>query len=137
MCEIKEFMRLYRSHVVILLEPKISGEMAHATCKKLDKRHWIRSKADVFSGGVWILWNEDEIKLKHARKLILYFEVESKDGACWELIALYASPRAHIRRYIWEQLDEISVKEPWVLIKDFNCVICIREAHGRGLQLLH
>lgn len=50
--------------VVILLEPRISGEVADVVCKSLGKSRWIRSEATDFSDGVWVLWNEEDIKLE-------------------------------------------------------------------------
>lgn len=40
---------------IVLLEPKISRAEASKVCKGLGKSHWIRSEANGFSGGIWLL----------------------------------------------------------------------------------
>lgn len=44
-CEMKEIMREYRPMIVILVEPRVSGEVADRVCKSLGKKRWIRSEA--------------------------------------------------------------------------------------------
>lgn len=51
-CKIKELMKEHRLSIVILLEPRISGDSADVVCKKLGLRCWIRSEAIGFSRGV-------------------------------------------------------------------------------------
>lgn len=38
--------------------------MADQVCRKLGKKRWVRSEAGGFSGGVWIFWDEDEVRVK-------------------------------------------------------------------------
>lgn len=39
-------------------------------------------------------------------------------------MAKYASPKSHIRRFLWDKLDAIEVEGPWVVLGgDFNCVL--------------
>lgn len=61
--ELKEFRRSHKPLMIILLEPKISEAGADAVCSKMGKTHWIRSKEDGFLGGIWLLLNNDEIKV--------------------------------------------------------------------------
>lgn len=62
--EMRKMMREYNPVIIILSEPKISGEAADKVCGKLEKKRWVRSEASGFNGGVWILWNEEEVSLK-------------------------------------------------------------------------
>lgn len=54
----KHLMREYMLKVVILLEPRVSGDTANRVCNRLGKKRWARSEAIGFSGGVWVLWEE-------------------------------------------------------------------------------
>lgn len=70
---------------MVLLESRISGEMADAVCKKLGKNKCIRSKACGFNGGIWVLWDEEEIhlRLEYAHKFFLHLNVRSNEGMEW------------------------------------------------------
>lgn len=50
--ELKEFQRVYKPVIIILIKPKISGVEADTVCKRIDKRHWFRSEAEGFSVGI-------------------------------------------------------------------------------------
>lgn len=115
-------MRERRPKEIILLEPKISGDVANEACKKLGKKQWIRSEADGFNGGLWVMWNAKEIELKLLEddKYFLHFRVVSEGGTNWEFMSLYARSKPHVRRSIWERSEEIEVEGPCVLLGDFN-----------------
>lgn len=80
----------------------------------MGKKRWARSEAAGFSGGVWVLWDEEEIglKLMVARRSFLHMEVRSGDGQSWMLMAVYANPHPNVRRFLWDQLDALEVKRP-------------------------
>lgn len=64
MREMKGLIRAFRPVLVILLEPKISGAGAYEVCRKLGLSRWGRSEASSFSGGIWVLGKEAEIRWK-------------------------------------------------------------------------
>lgn len=90
----KELMRECRPKIVILLELRISVEAVDRVCMRLGKKMWARYEAIGFSGGVWILWNEEEINISMlgARRPFIHLDVRLGDGRCWLLRALYANP---------------------------------------------
>lgn len=112
--ELKEIMRSYRPEILILLEPKINEEAANVACKKMGKTHWISSKAEGFSGGVWLLWDEAEIQieLRYAHKFFLHVTVNLNGVSRWELSAIYASPNLSARRSLWSKLNELQIEYP-------------------------
>lgn len=71
-------------------------------------------EATGFSGGVWLLWNEENVRLEleYHDKAFLHFLVKSCDGLEWVLIAVYAHPNPSIRRYLWGKLCEVEVSKP-------------------------
>src|SRR4051812_37072007 len=62
--ELRQLMREFRQKIVILLEPRISGAMADMVCAKFGRKRWARSEALGFSGGVWVIWDEEEVELQ-------------------------------------------------------------------------
>lgn len=123
--EMKEILRSIRPKIIILIEPRISGEDAEKVCKGLGRRRWVRLEARGFSGGIWVMWEEGEvdIKLLEAHRSFLHMEVRSGLGQRWVLTAVYVSPQAQIRQFLWDDLDKLEVEKPWLLIGDFNCVL--------------
>lgn len=133
--EMKELKRRYNPMIIVLMEPRISGELADAVCWKIGKNYWVRSESEGFSGGIWVLWSEEdvEVKLRYAHASFLHFAVKSNGGKQWEFTAIYANPNATERKHIWGKLDELRIKAPWILIGDFNCVLKDEErSSGRG-----
>ena len=47
--------------VCIILEPRISGNMADMVVKKLGFKNHFREEDRGFSGGFWVLWNDHQV----------------------------------------------------------------------------
>lgn len=48
----RELIREFKPRMIILIEPRISGDLADRVCESLGKTKWIRSEARGFSGGI-------------------------------------------------------------------------------------
>lgn len=72
--EMKEFMRYYKPAIILLMMPKISGEIADGIYNRLGKNRWIRANAEGFSCVVWRLWDEEEAtaELRYAHQYIVH-----------------------------------------------------------------
>lgn len=72
--EMKDLLRLYKTCIVVLIEPKISGVKADIVCKNLGKTHRCISEVVGFSDDVWLLWDESEIRVRmcYASKFFLH-----------------------------------------------------------------
>lgn len=59
--------------------------MADRVYRRLGKSHLIRSGANGFSGGVWCLWNKEEVEvnLKSAHNSFLHMSMRSSGGKKW------------------------------------------------------
>lgn len=81
-----------------------------------------------------MLWDakEVQVRLVYAHKFFLHVEVRSKGGLTWEMTEIYASLIAHKWRHIWNSLDSMVTTRPWMIIRDFNCVL-EREEHSLGV----
>lgn len=62
----KEFRRAarflvqtYKPCMLALLKTKMPGVATDKVCKSLNFTNWVRVEAVGYSGGIWILWNED------------------------------------------------------------------------------
>src|SRR4051812_45714525 len=93
MREMKELSRAYRTTIVVLLEPKISGVVVDGACKRIGMNLWGHLEATDFSDGIWVLWNEDEImiEVKHVHKFFMHVAITLLEGRKWELTTIYSS----------------------------------------------
>lgn len=64
------------------MEPKISGTEVDEVCMKLGKTHQSRAESEDFSRGVWVLWNEEDVRLRirFAHRNILHAEISQRGG---------------------------------------------------------
>lgn len=127
--KLKDLLRATRPLILILLEPKVSGPVAVDVCKKIRLNRWSRSKAEGFSGGIWMVWSNEDVKIeiRYAHKFFLHASINAGDGKEWELTAVYASPITSRRRGMWIKLDKMNIKKPWLLLGDFNCILKAEE----------
>ena len=56
---LKSFIAIHRPDMVVLLEPRISGFKADLVIRSLKFHHSHRVEALGYSGGIWILWNDN------------------------------------------------------------------------------
>lgn len=59
----KEISKKYKIDVMCLAEPRISGVRADHVCKKLSFSNWVRVEVTGYAGGIWVLWNIEDVKL--------------------------------------------------------------------------
>lgn len=118
---IREMMMEYLPSIIVLIEPQINGEPTNVVCKRLGKRKWIRSEAFGFSGGIWVMWDDEVINLslKQADRFFGHLEVRMIGDLDWEFTAIYVSPNSSIRRHLWGRLDSSEVRLSWALVGDF------------------
>lgn len=63
-----------------------------------------------FSGGIWILWNKNDISISAIQSREHFLHVETFDNLSnpWLLIVVYASPRVAERVELWDNILNIS-----------------------------
>ncbi|KAI9091606.1 hypothetical protein K1719_028049 [Acacia pycnantha] len=58
---LRDMKRRYRLDLVVILEPRISGNQATKVIKSWGFNHSIRKEAVGFSGGIWLMWELDDL----------------------------------------------------------------------------
>ncbi|KAI9108207.1 hypothetical protein K1719_020690 [Acacia pycnantha] len=88
-----------------------------------------------FSGGIWILWNLEELimDVKMLDEQFIHCSL-SLGGKKMLFTAIYASPNETRRNRIWDMLYNISteISDPWLLAGDFNEIKTPLEQKGGG-----
>ncbi|KAI9090781.1 hypothetical protein K1719_028634 [Acacia pycnantha] len=132
---IREMKFKYKVDIFVILEPRTSGATASKIIKNWGFKHSIRREAIGFSGGIWIIWDREElivdVEVSNEQFIHCKLCLEGKDML---FTAVYANPNEHQRIRLWDLLNEIAnnVEEPWMLAGDFNEIKSPMEQKGGG-----
>ncbi|GAU24370.1 hypothetical protein TSUD_390790 [Trifolium subterraneum] len=105
-------------------ETRCSDNVARAAIKKLGLKNYIVSEAHGFLGGIWLLWNRQDIEFEVIQNNFhfIHVKVKEKDVDSWLLTVVYASPRDNERDTTRHQLMGLAanIQVPWLMMGDFN-----------------
>lgn len=89
----------YQPNFIILYETKVSRERANNIISSLGFSSFIKVDALGFSGGIWVLWNPNNIIVEPIGTAFhkIHFKVQDNNNI-FILTALYASPTFSIRK---------------------------------------
>lgn len=134
---LNNFCRKNKVDVVALQETRCSGNVARKAIKKLGFKNYIVSEAQGFSGGIWLLWNRQDIQFEVIQNNFHFIHVQVREQGVdpWLLTVVYASPRENERDTTWYQLRGLAtnIHEPWIMMGDFNEIANPNEKKG-GVQ---
>ncbi|KAL4334407.1 hypothetical protein GQ457_07G010750 [Hibiscus cannabinus] len=130
----RSFVQENHPSIVALFEPRISGCVVDRVVAKLGFPHSFRVESHGFSGGIWILWNDEvtvEILTFSNQFIHIRFRVVG-NGTSALLTAVYASPCRSKRKDLWNQLAMLNPGDgtPWLLGGDFNVILSTEERIG-------
>ncbi|EOY23818.1 Uncharacterized protein TCM_015594 [Theobroma cacao] len=99
------------------------------------------AKAEGFSEGIWVIWElaAVEIDILAYSSQLVRMTVRS-DNDEWLLTAVYGSPNAEERKWLWHSLKLSSEIHDlaWMIIGDFNQVLLLDEKTGKnGVNVAH
>ncbi|KAI9112316.1 hypothetical protein K1719_016839 [Acacia pycnantha] len=125
----------YKLDVVVILEPRVSGNVASRVIKSWGFKYAVRKEAEGFSGLIWILWNLEDLGVDviEMEEQFIHCRI-SVNNKNMLFSTVYASPNEQKRYKHWEKLFNISlvVSEPWFLAGDFNEIKTPLEQKGGG-----
>ncbi|KAJ4836438.1 hypothetical protein Tsubulata_045150 [Turnera subulata] len=136
---VKEYIRCNKPNVLILLEPRISGLTADRVVRRLGFSNSHRVEDVGFSGGVWVLWHGQEVRVSVLADHLHFTHIRLVTSSfCILVTAVYGCPRAAPRRFLWSNLVSLasSIREPWLVCGDFNAILHTSEARRMGLSML-
>ncbi|KAI9123772.1 hypothetical protein K1719_005072 [Acacia pycnantha] len=132
----------HKLDVVVILEPRVSGRAVDKIIKGWGFNHSVRKEAEGFSGGIWILWNLNELRIdvRVLNEQFIHCHL-SLHGKKMLFTAVYATPNVSKRDRIWDMLQSMAgeINEPWLLVGDFNEIKTPLEQKGgwkcKGISL--
>ncbi|MBA0712697.1 hypothetical protein Golax_011779, partial [Gossypium laxum] len=101
----------------------ISGCKADTVIAKLGFDNSFRVEAFGFTGGFWILWNDDiGVEILNVHSQFIYMRIWVIHMHISFLCTIvYASRHCSSTAQLWDKLSEISTvaQEPWLIVGDF------------------
>lgn len=86
-----------------------------------------------FSGGIWVLWNPDNILVELIGTAFhdMHFKIRINNNI-FIFSTIYASRKFSIRKVLWDKLTELAnfFDLPWLLMGDFNDISSPSEKFG-------
>lgn len=132
----KILIKMHSIDVCVFFEPRTSGEKAIAIARKLGFIDYLLEEARGFFGGIWICWNNNDMSIEIvASTSQTVTAIVNLNNTIWALTAVYGSSNPGARKELWSIIDKLVVyienyKLPWVLVGDFNEILCLFEKRG-------
>ncbi|KAL3498359.1 hypothetical protein ACH5RR_041091 [Cinchona calisaya] len=101
-----------KERIIIVVETRISGGAAANMCAILPFNKSIIIDPNGFKGGLWILWNSQEVQIdlinKTSQSIHALIKVTSNSQP-WLISAIYASSNLELRKSLWEDLALLQI----------------------------
>lgn len=125
---LKHIVKQYHIDVMCLIETRISGSRADQVIRKLGFSNWIRLEAAGFTGGIWVLWNDNNTMIEYLSSSPQYIHCKmiDRNGGEEHLITfIYGETTYHKRRALWDALVLLApnILTPWLVVGDFNAFL--------------
>lgn len=86
-------------------KPRIRGKVADHIIRNIGYSHSHRTEAAGFSGGIWMLWNDNVEVFVLANNLqYVHAKVMKNNSLAFVVTAVYASPNPARRNVLWDYL---------------------------------
>nr|XP_011457336.1 PREDICTED: uncharacterized protein LOC105349397 [Fragaria vesca subsp. vesca] len=131
---IQDLRRIYKFNILVISEPRISEDKALKVVKSLGFSSFTIEDATGFSGGLWLLWDDQQVKLEVVDsnfQSITSLVTESSNKQ-WFFTTVYANPDHALREELWVYLDAFNSRctIPWLITGDFNELISDADKQG-------
>ncbi|XP_021837638.2 uncharacterized protein [Spinacia oleracea] len=121
---LKELVRTHRPNVLVLVETHMGGAQATKIAYVLGYMGHTRVDAMGISGGIWVFWKPELVKVKPIIKHNQHITIDiSRVGDTpWYFTTVYASLDPVKRKELWDDLKNFASthNKPWLVASDFN-----------------
>lgn len=132
---LKDMVRKYNINVMGLMETRISGSRADTVVRKLGFSNWLRVEAIGYAGGIWVLWNDWEVKVEYLASTtqLLHCKITPSNQVFSTYVSfVYGDTRQGPRQDLWrtlKRLNEVTQGE-WLVLGDFNTFLQQADKQG-------
>lgn len=99
---VSDMIRRHYLAIMIITETNLSGDRAKGIIDRLPMDGAIVANSFGWSGGLWLLWDSDQVELAElsSTEQEIHAIFSSTANSLWFLFAVYASPRLAERRLL-------------------------------------
>lgn len=99
---VSDMIRRHYLAIMIITETNLSGDRAKGIIDRLPMDGVIVANSFGWSGGLWLLWDSDQVELAElsSTEQEIHAIFSSTANSLWFLFAVYASPRLAERRLL-------------------------------------
>jgi len=133
--EIRLIQKTHQPDLLFLLETMVTEENTKRIIPHLGFQYHDFSNPINHSGGIWVLWNNTNIRanvlIKEDRAIhMLVFEYSSQKFSI--ISGIYALAQSSEKAAFWAHLRNLNdvIDLPWCLIGDFNELECLSDKKG-------
>ncbi|KAL8142910.1 LOW QUALITY PROTEIN: hypothetical protein V2J09_015942 [Rumex salicifolius] len=126
-------LKHFKTYVLALLEPQVSGYKAQTVCDGLGFSNNFRVEVVGTSGGVWLLWNDCDTSVQIIDDFASFIHAKvDVSSVSYHLIVDYGPPTPARRDQFWDELDRTiaSISKPCFIGGDFNVIVSLSERQG-------
>ena len=121
--------------IMIIIETRLGGDRATKIIEELPFDGFFTTETIGYVGGLWLLWKRDEVDVfvLLAMEQEIHATVKVRNSnLTWLISPIYASPCLVERKILWSNLSKVAQlhKLPWLLLGNFNEVLCGKEKFG-------
>lgn len=129
----RDLIHNYKPTIFIILETRLSGGRARDIVQRLGYNSSLIVDALGFSGGLWMLWNKEDVDIKATSisRWAIHAVVNVQRVKPWTLSSVYASPNPILRAVVSDELKKVSTLDcPISILGDFNVLAKISDKKG-------
>ncbi|PRQ51592.1 putative transcription factor interactor and regulator CCHC(Zn) family [Rosa chinensis] len=134
---ISNLIHYHKVDILIISEPRVPFSRVHNFFRKNGFPNAEISEAAGFSGGVWVLYDKNNIEIQYIdnNSQSVTVKVAATGSHEWILSAIYASPTNSVRSCLWHYLSTFAdqCQLPWLVIGDCNELYCSADKNGGSL----
>ena len=121
---IKEYLRIHKPDIAVIIEPRVSGAQVDLVIKKLKCLSHYNAEASGLVGVIWafIFSKSFQVETITVSDQFLFLKIVGENGVPWFFSPVYASTKSDFRNGLWQDLEDIaaSMGDPWLLMGDSN-----------------
>lgn len=134
---LKDVLKGHLVHILILCETRVSGSRVDRIMSKLGFNNWIRIEATGYAGGIWAMWNREEVTIHYIKSSTQALHVQGAlvtNPKPFYLSCVYGELLPSLKGELWEDLIRLSssITIPWLVIGDFNAYLSGADKKGGG-----
>lgn len=130
----RKLVAKYKPNIILLTETRVGGLKAQRAIFSLGFPTWYIVEPMGYAGGMWLLWDEDKIKLTIHGYTFQEIHTTTKISQLPTLFLsfIYGNHDRTIRKCLWNNLSSLAplVSLPWLMSGDFHDVLSQDEKWG-------